>query len=143
VLLQWSARSDPAASTACARSAKVPDRAFMLRSSLISSPSNPISPRMMSCVTRRDVLAGASASMDVNTTCAVMAAGMSASALNGAKSVAESVACGSVTTGSSRWLSAVARPCPGMCLITGKTPPAMKPCATARASAITCCGSRP
>ena len=45
---------------------------------------------------------------------------------------------GAVTTGSSRWLSLVARPWPGMCLITGSTPPAMWPSATARPSADTC-----
>ena len=32
------------------------------------------------------------------------------------------------TTGSLWWLSAVARPCPGRCLSTGRTPPAISPC---------------
>ena len=40
---------------------------------------------------------------------------------------------GASTTGSSRWLSRAARPCPGMCLITGSTPPASRPSATAPA----------
>ena len=36
-----------------------------------------------------------------------------------------------------RWLSAWARPWPGMCLITGRTPPAISPSAAARPSAPT------
>ncbi len=44
------------------------------------------------------------------------------------------------TMGSSPWLSAVARPCPGMCLSTGRTPPASRPSATARATAATLSG---
>ena len=57
---------------------------------------------------------------------------MSASARNGTKSVRSSSARGASTTGSSRWLSARARPWPGMCLITGSTPPVEKPSAAAR-----------
>ena len=36
--------------------------------------------------------------------------------------------------GSDRWLSALARPWPGTCLITGSTPPASVPSITARPS---------
>ena len=103
----------------------LPDSAFMPRSSLISRPSKPIAPRMISAVTRAEMLAGRSGSMASNTTCAVMAAGRSARRRNVAKSVRSRSARDAETTGSSRWLSLVARPCPGMCLITGSTPPAM------------------
>ena len=47
------------------------------------------------------------------------------------------------TTGRSRWLSAAARPCPGMCLMTGSTPPAISPSAAARPRSATVSGSRP
>ena len=49
--------------TASARARIGPRKAFMLRSSLISRPSKPISPRMTSRVTISDVLAGCSASI--------------------------------------------------------------------------------
>ncbi len=58
--------------------------------------------------------------------------------MNGAKSVASSSARDASTTGSSRWLSARARPCPGICFITGATPPAINPSAAARPSTATC-----
>ena len=44
---------------------------------------------------------------------------------------------GASTTGSLKWVSAVARPWPGMCLSTGKTPPSSRPSVTARAMAAT------
>src|SRR5689334_1787196 len=44
--LQWSAMSQPAASAADVRSAKVPDKAPIERSSVIKRPSNPIHPRI-------------------------------------------------------------------------------------------------
>ena len=69
--------------------------------------------------------------MAVYTTCAVIPSGRSASGRNAAKSVASSVARSVSTTGSSPWLSAVARPWPGRCLSTGSTPPAISPSATA------------
>ena len=47
------------------------------------------------------------------------------------------------TVGSSWWLSAKARPCPGMCLTTGSTPPARRPSAAARPSRATTAGSLP
>ena len=55
---QNSARSQPAASAATARSAGAPLRALMARSSLNSSPCTPSSPRMISVITCRDVVAG-------------------------------------------------------------------------------------
>ena len=42
-----------------------------------------------------------------------------------------------LTTGRAWWLSTSARPWPGMCFITGSTPPSMRPAMWARASAIT------
>src|SRR5581483_5761361 len=129
--LQASTTSEPSASTAAARSATLPRSAFMARSSLIRRPSNPIAPRITSLVTRGEVLAGASPSIAVKTTWAVMAAGRYARRRNGRKSVAERSSRSAVTTGRSKWLSAVARPWPGTCFMTGKTPPAMKPSATA------------
>ena len=50
--LHGSTRSEPAASTAAARSAMLPVSAFMPRSSLISRPSKPMAPRITSSVTR-------------------------------------------------------------------------------------------
>ena len=76
--------------TASARARIGPRNAFMLRSSLIRRPSKPISPRMILARHDFDVLAGRSASMAEKTTCAVIAAGRCANALNVAKSVAES-----------------------------------------------------
>ena len=89
------------------------------------SPRGYVLARPAGEITVREVLAGLASSMAVKTTCAVMAAGISASSLKGAKSVAERSACEAVTTGKSRWLSASARPWPGMCLMTGITPPLM------------------
>ena len=45
--------------------------------------------------------------------------------------------------GNARWLSARARPWPGTCLMTGRTPPARQPSITACPSAITVSGSVP
>ena len=60
-----------------------------------------------------------------------MPIGSAASGRKAAKSVASSVARSVSTTGSFWWLSAVARPWPGMCLSTGKTPPSARPSAMA------------
>ncbi len=73
----------------------------------------------------------------------VMPMGASARARKGSKSVASSTASGVVTRGVSKWLSAVARPWPGMCLITGATPPASMPSSAARPSAETLAASSP
>ena len=70
-------------------------------------------------------------SIAVNTTCAVIAIGSVASGRKAAKSVASSVSRSALTTGSLLWLSAVARPWPGICLSTGRTPPSCKPSAIA------------
>ena len=70
-----------------------------------------------------ETVAGAAGSMALNTTCAVIAIGAPRKAAKGAKSRAASSSRLAATTGSSRWLSARARPWPGMCLTTGRTPP--------------------
>ena len=104
----------------------------MERSSLISSPSKPMAPRMISRASGSEVLAGCSGSMAVNTTWAVMAAGASASARNVAKSAASSCAREAVTTADqAEMLSLVARPWrPGHATIRS-TPPALSPSMTA------------
>ena len=68
---------------------------------------------------------------------------MSARCRNGTKSCRSSSARDASTTGRSWWLSAAARPCPGMCLMTGSTPPAISPSAAARPSSATVSGSSP
>src|SRR5450830_526543 len=141
--LQWSTTSHPAASAARLRSAIVPESAPIETSSLISKPWNPINPRITSCTIVTDVVAGATGSMAVNTTCAVMPSGRPASGRNAAKSVASRVARSVSMIGNLAWLSAVARPWPGRCLSTGRTPPACSPCAIAAAIAATLPGSMP
>ena len=84
--LQWSTISQPAASAACVRSAVVPDSAPMAMSSLISSPSNPMNPRITSRTIVAEVVAGASGSMSENTTWAVIAIGSRESGWKAAKS---------------------------------------------------------
>ena len=74
-----------------------------------------------------ELVAGALSSIAVKTMCALIAIGRSLSAANGRKSRAASASRLAVTTGSSRWLSTLARPWPGMCLTTGTTPPARRP----------------
>ncbi|MNV82087.1 hypothetical protein D3C71_1758000 [compost metagenome] len=132
--------SQPAFSDCSARSVRVPDRAFIDRSSDMIRPENPRCSRI-----RRmpffEVVAGRLASMAVKTTWAVMAIGMSDRALNGAKSQASSVSRSVSTTGRSWWLSEKARPWPGMCLMIGRTPPASRPSAAARPSWVTVAGS--
>ena len=65
--------------------------------------------------------------------CAVIAASASAIAAKGKTSLASSSSL-ALTRGSARWLSAVARPWPGMCLMQPATPPSCKPSSAARAS---------
>src|SRR5262247_1377207 len=141
--LQWSARSQPAAMAARVRSPIVPLSAPIEMSSLINAPENPIDLRITSPIIVGDAVAGAVGSSAVNTTWAVIPSGRWPSGRKAAKSVASSVAPSVVTTGSFSWLSAMARPCPGMCLRTGSTPPAMSPSATAAASTETCSGVVP
>ena len=124
--LQCSTRSQPAASAARVRSAIEPESAPIETSSLINSPSNPMKPRITSRIIVAEVVAGSTGSMAVKTTCAVIPNGKFFSGRNAAKSVASSVARSACTTGSCSWLSAVARPWPGMCLSTGSTPPSMQ-----------------
>ena len=142
--LHSSATSEPAAITAAARSAMLPDSACMPRSSLISRPSKPMPPRMISLVTRaRD--AGRRVGIDgrEHHVRRHRRRQVGQRAERGEIRGLQLVPARAVTTGRSRWLSLVARPCPGMCLMTGSTPPAMSPRATARPSAITCAGSCP
>ena len=60
----------------------------------------------------------------------------------GSRSVSSSASL-AATVGSSLWLSAQARPCPGMCLTHPVTPARASPSSTARPSAATCIGSQP
>src|ERR1051326_472451 len=135
--LQWSTTSQPAASAARLRARMVPLSASMEMSSVISTPSNPISPRITSRTIVTEVVAGVAGSMAVKTTWAVIASGTPASRRKARKSVASRLARSASTTGSSRWLSAMARPCPGLCLTTGSTPPSRRPSATAPANTAT------
>ncbi len=79
----------------------------------------------------------------LETDMAVMPAGRSASSAKGRKSCDSSSARLARTVGSSRWLSVSARPWPGMCFITGSTPPAARPVAAARPSVATISGRSP
>src|SRR5262245_45235955 len=108
--LQGRTTSHPAASAARLRSAMVPDRAFIEMSSVISRPRNPIKPRITCLTIVTEVVAGATGSNALNTTCAVMPIGKLASARKAAKSVSSSVLRSVSTTGSLWWLSAFARP---------------------------------
>ncbi len=64
----------------------------MEMSSLIKRPAKPIESRITSCTIVAEVVAGATGSMAVNTTCAVIPNGSAASGRKAAKSVASSVA---------------------------------------------------
>src|SRR5580692_3308607 len=141
--LQCRIISQPAAIAELARSASEPDSAAIETSSLIRSPENPIESRITCCTIVTEVVAGATGSIALNTTCAVIPSGRPASVRNAAKSVSSSVARSVPTTGSFWWLSAVARPWPGMCLSTGRTPPSIRPAANAPAMAATFSGVVP
>src|SRR6266436_738787 len=132
--LQWRTTSQPAAIAARERASIEPDKAPMEISSLISRPRNPSQSRITSRIRVTEVVAGAIGSIAVYTIWAVIPSGRSERGRNAAKSVVLSVSRSVSTMGSARWLSAAARPCPGICLSTGRTPPASKPSATARAS---------
>ena len=101
-------------------------------SSLINKPWNPITPRITCWMIVAEVVAGWAGSSALNTTCAVMAIGRSASGLKRGEIGPFQLAFGVSTTGSLKWVSAVARPWPGMCLRTGKMPPCSRPSVTAR-----------
>src|SRR5215813_6962690 len=135
--LQWRTRSQPAVIAARERSSIEPDKAPMEISSPISRPRNPSQSRITSRTRVTEVVAGAIGSIAVYTIWAVIPSGRSPSGRNAAKSVVLRVSRSVSTMGSAPWLSAVARPCPGMCLRTGRTPPARRPSATARASKAT------
>ena len=91
--------SQPADSAAALRSAMVPDKAFIEISSLINRPWNPIKPRITCLTIVTEVVAGATGSMALNTTCAVMPSGRPANGRKAAKSVASRVARSISTTG--------------------------------------------
>src|SRR6516165_9855899 len=135
--LQWRTTSQPAAIAARERSSIEPDKAPMEISSPINRPRNPSQSRITSRTRVTEVVAGAIGSIAVYTIWAVIPSGRSESGRNAAKSVVLRVSRSVSTMGSAPWLSAVARPCPGMCLSTGRTPPARRPSATARASKAT------
>src|SRR6516164_110161 len=135
--LQWRTTSQPAAIAARERSSIEPDKAPMEISSPINRPRNPSQSRITSRTRVTEVVAGAIGSIAVYTIWAVIPSGRSESGRNAAKSVVLSVSRSVSTMGSAPWLSAVARPCPGICLSTGRTPLASKPSATARASKAT------
>ena len=63
--LQWSTTSHPAREGGSARSRNDPDSACIDRSSLMTRPSKPICPRMISPMTAREVVAGRSGSIAV------------------------------------------------------------------------------
>jgi hypothetical protein len=77
--LQCRTMSQPAATMALVRSAIDPASAFMDTSSLINKPWNPITPRITCWMIVAEVVAGWTASSALNTTCAVIAIGRSAS----------------------------------------------------------------
>ena len=99
----------------------------MPRSSLITKPVKPIRSRITSPIIAGEVLAGRRSSKAGNSTWAVMARGAWRSAWKGRKSTAASSEGAASMRGRARWLSAVARPWPGTCLMTGSTPPARQP----------------
>src|SRR5215469_2748704 len=135
--LQWSTTSHPAAIDARTRAAIVPAIAPMEMSSVIKTPSKPTNPRITSRTIVAEIVAGATGSIAEDTIWAVMASGRWLSARNAAKSVSSSVARSAWTVGNPEWLSTVARPWPGICLTTGRTPPARNPSAIAPAIAAT------
>ena len=71
--------SQPAEKMARVRSAIDPASAFMDTSSLINKPWNPITPRITCSMIVAEVVAGWTGSSALNTTCAVIAIGRSAS----------------------------------------------------------------
>ena len=118
-------RSRPRA-RAPARSAKPPSSAFIDRSSVISSPSKPISSRI-SRTTAGDWVAGR-----VRVDGRVDHVGRHRHRQVGERPERREVAppaprAAPRPAAASRWLSSAARPCPGMCFITGSTPPASEP----------------
>ena len=123
---QLSAMSHPARIASSARSGTVPDSASMSRSSVSSSPSKPILPRITSPITAGDWVAGWSASHAVNRRCPVIPMGASFSARNGARSVSSSSSL-AVTVGSSLWLSHVGAAVAGHVLDAARHPGARQP----------------
>ena len=139
--LQCRTRSQPAVTAAEARAPTSPDSAFIEMSSVIRRPWNAMRCRISATIAA-EVVAG-SGSTASNTICAVMPMGRSASAAKGAKSVAVRSASDAGVKGSAWWLSVRPRPWPGMCFITGRTPPARWAPAKARPLAATCAASVP
>ena len=102
-----------------------PESAPIEMSSVIKAPSKPICLRIMLSITVLESVAGASI-VDVqkhDVRRSSRAGPASPAAGTGVKSCASSSAIVASTCGTSWWLSTVARPWPGMCLMTGSTPP--------------------
>ena len=118
-------------------SGKSPESAFIEVSSLISSPSKPISPRMISLdhlAGRRRRVVGIDRAVDDMRGHRHRQVGQRLERREIVPPRARRAAYRRV--GSSRCVSAKARPCPGMCFMTGSTPPAIRPSAAARPSAV-------
>ena len=116
------------------RSASVPDSALMDTSSLINRPSKPMMPRITSPTIvagsggRRDRVDAREHNMRRHPQREVWRA--DGTPRNRSP---PSVARSALDHRQRGWLSAVARPCPGMCLSTGSTPPVEQPFGDGRA----------
>ncbi len=94
------------------------------------TPSNPISPRITSAMTAGESVAGAPGRSRCRPHGRSCPPAGRASARNGAKSVARQLGrAARRPRAATLWLSAPARPWPGMCLTTGSTPPSQQPVA--------------
>ena len=128
----------------CVRSPSAPPSARIDRSSEISTPSKPISPRMTSAITLRDNVAGARRIDRRVDDMGGHRPGHRRPARGTARNRVRASSSRPVsTTRQAWWLSTWARPWPGMCLMTGSTPPASSPSHTARPSRATRAGSLP
>ena len=142
--LQCSTRSQPASIAAAASAPGSPRSAFMQRSSLTSTPSKPMAPRMTCSITSGDRVAGSvRIQRGIEDMRRHRPGARHRPAPRRARNPAPVPRSPTATRGSSRWLSTSARPWPGMCLITGMQPAACSPSATARPSRATSAGSSP
>src|SRR5262249_9366905 len=114
--------SHPAVKAARLRSATLPERAFIEMSSLINRPWNPINPRITCRTIVTEVVAGATGSMALKTTCAVIPIGKSASGRNAAKSTASRGARGGGEGGQFGGVSEGGPAVPRKVLYPGETP---------------------
>ena len=123
----------------------LPPSARIDRSSETRTPSKPIWPRMTSAITRRDNVAGDRRIDRRSRRHARSSPKASRPARETARNRvrASSSIAGLDRRGRRRWLSTCARPWPGICLMTGSTPPSSSPAHTARARRATRSGSLP